>query len=137
MKQTPDMMKYAAFGVTALVPGMQYMVERMQRELDEFRGLIAQYQAGDTGKNPRRVAAGKKNNAWTGMTAAERSAEMKRRRAVGQRRNSAVSRWARMTKKQREEWKQKMLAGRKKSTKRVNGVIAASKAEHINGRAVA
>jgi hypothetical protein len=36
--------QFAQFGILSLIPGMQYMIERMQRELDELRKVITNAQ---------------------------------------------------------------------------------------------
>jgi hypothetical protein len=74
-----DVNRYAVSGMAAFLPGMQYMVELMQRQLDEFRQELALFQALDDKRTaPKKAAKG----AWAGMTAKERSAEMKRRFAA-------------------------------------------------------
>jgi len=83
---------FQQMGVAALIPGAQWLLERMQRELDELREMLSELQAGAA---PRRGhppkdgfnARGKplaKKGLWASMTAEERSAEMRRRALVAQ-----------------------------------------------------
>jgi hypothetical protein len=124
--------KYAQMGMAALLPGMQYMIERMQEQLDEMRLHLAALQ----GAPALAAKAETRGSSWKSLTPEERSAEMKRRRAVAGSRKGAAKRWAKMTKKQREEWKAKIQDGRKRA-KKVPTVAAAKAAGKLDGRAAA
>lgn len=117
MKSNPEQDRYAAMGVAALLPGMQYMVEIMQTKLDEMRTLLAHAQNGATRTRAKKSAGAQ--SGWAGMTPEERSIEMKRRQAVarakGGRGTAAATRWAKATQKQKAEWKAKMQAGRRRA----------------------
>jgi hypothetical protein len=127
-----ELRHYAASGMAAYLPGMVYMIELMQRELDEMRARLGQLQGTEEGPAGTR--------GWAGMTPEERSAEMRKRIAVRLRnkkkaeklhprdkahpdhakwiakmRRAQKTRFARMTKAEREDWKAKMAAGKKKT----------------------
>ena len=73
-------------GLAAMVPGMQYLIELMQAELDRMRDMLAgaaetqPRKAPSSGLNTKGKPVG--DSYWASMTAEERSAEMLRRRAV-------------------------------------------------------
>jgi hypothetical protein len=127
--------KFVQMGIATLMPGMQYMIERMQATLDEMRGQLARLQGAEEAEpvtSKRRVDAGKQG--WAGMSAEERSAEMRRRykvRAKKARASAAKSRWDEMSKKEREEWKHKMQAGRKKAERTARQVVDAAKQSRL------
>lgn len=77
--------RYLEMGMASLLPGMQYMVEQMQRMLDEFRAELAMLQAGHHGAKAR---AGK--GAWAGKSAEERH-EIAKRRWETRRRNAEAA----------------------------------------------
>lgn len=98
---------YAQMGMAALLPGFQYALELMQRQLDEFRATLAALQ---NGAAPAKRGPGRLRNAplpvagsgqltargtplkkgyWAQFTPEERVAEMRRRREV-QMANKAV-----------------------------------------------
>ena len=85
MKQPHEQNRYAAMGMAAMLPGLQYALELMQHQLDDFRAELARLQGGEA---PRakigrpKGSANKAKSGWENMTAEERSAEMKRRQAV-------------------------------------------------------
>ena len=159
MKHDENTNKYTQMGIAALLPGMQFMVEQMQRILEDQRLLLSSLQNGQPKrrgrtpqdqatdqvmsirpyppeavvhvKSPRRSAAGK--HGWAGMTAEERSAEMKRRVAarhanlhprdarhpehdqwIATMKRVQKKRWAAMTLKERAERQAKMQAGKAK-----------------------
>jgi hypothetical protein len=127
MTNAKDLNRYAASGMAAFLPGMQYMVELMQRQLDEFRAQLAIYQHGEAEAVPQRKqrkgSSGGKTY-WSKLSPEERSEEMQRRHEVRQiktrkliRMKAARTRWDRMTKAQRQEWQAKMVAGKKKNKK--------------------
>lgn len=98
-----DANQYAAMGMAALLPGLQYAVEMMQKNLDEFREQLAALQSGAKPTKAKRVVSeegraaiaegqrrrweqkqkgerGSKVKAyWARMTPEERAAEMRRR----------------------------------------------------------
>lgn len=69
MKATTD---FAQMGIAALLPGMQYAVDQMQKVLNDMREALGAPQ------NGRPPAKGKQGG-WEKMTSAQRSLEMKRR----------------------------------------------------------
>jgi hypothetical protein len=139
---------YAQMGMASLLPGMQYMVELMQKQLDEMRDHLAALQNGGApkrlGRPPKSAVAADSvraarrsgaSGAWANLTAEQRSEEMKRRQAVGRanakqadRKNGAATRWANLTKKARAEMLVKMQAGRRRNQARLKnaaGQVAA------------
>jgi hypothetical protein len=138
MKFNRETTTYAQMGMAALIPGMQYMIEHMQKELDsmrEYLGILqtADDDGGDKGpmKNPKRVKGSQ--GPWKDMTPEERSIEMRRRMAVarGEKparkqakpvKDSALSQerrkaWAALSPKKRKERLAKMAAGRQKTVR--------------------
>jgi hypothetical protein len=86
--------RFSEMGMAALLPGMQYMVDQMQAELDRLKQTLQAFQhyrsEADSGAAPRRGRPpGSKNSAWAGMTAAQRSAEMQRRQGIAAERRAA------------------------------------------------
>lgn len=103
-------MNYEQMGIAAMIPGMQHMIDLMQRELDSMREQLAQAQNGGNarsflnerkrGRPPKLIegsfrvdgesAAAKEfsrksrasSSFWAKMSAEERSAEMRRRGMV-------------------------------------------------------
>jgi hypothetical protein len=103
-------------GIAALLPGMQFMLDRMQAELDAMRDHLAVLQQGESTdssrKNPKRVAGGR--SGWS-SDPEERSREMRRRRALSKRKKQADGgrkRWAGMSKAAKADWLGKMQAGK-------------------------
>ena len=137
MKHDSELNRYAASGMAAYLPGMQYMIELMQHELDEFRNRLALLQEMKEpveGRKRGRPKGSGGSYGWEGMTPEERSAEMKRRMQVHKRKllvthpdhpdhakwvakmarlHRAV--WAKKTKAEKEAWKAKMAAGKVKA----------------------
>ena len=89
-------MNYEQMGIAAMIPGMQHMIDLMQRELDAMRAQLAQAQNGGSALDAvRKYKRGmplwveeefaRKSKAtggwWAKLTPEERSAEMKRRYA--------------------------------------------------------
>lgn len=95
-------MNYEQMGRACLIPGMQHMIDLMQRELDSMRAQLAQAQSGGSALDAVREAKARgpyrprtpltaeqefKRKAkatsgwWAKLTPEERSAEMKRRYA--------------------------------------------------------
>lgn len=70
-------------GQQFLLPGMTYMVERMQALVDEFRAALAA--GGAPKKRGRPKGLSPQAAYWAKMKPAERAAEMKRRGMVGRR----------------------------------------------------
>lgn len=73
---------YLQMGMAALLPGMQYMIERMQRELDSMRSQLAVLQAGHHGSVRDAIVEGKRASGWS-ADPEERKRDMARRRAKG------------------------------------------------------
>jgi len=134
---------YAQMGLATLIPGMQRMMELMQRELDSMRAQLAALQAPKPRKvttpgtvsRPRKVSTGARG--WP-ADPLERSNEMKRRQRVAAAKrathssdpnhpnhaawlkkvsNAAKSRWAKMSVRARKERLAAMQAGKAKSRK--------------------
>lgn len=121
-------------GMAAMLPGMQKMLDLMQKQVDEFRdalnGLSASPRrvegATKLGRPRKNVAAiqGRASSGWP-ADPAERSAEMKRRRAVAEKKKNAKlhprdkshpehAAWvAKMKKVQQKFWKGLTVAQRK------------------------
>jgi hypothetical protein len=100
MKATQDsgeLRRYAMSGMAAFLPGMQYMVELMQRQLDEFRLQLASMQGME---ELRSQSNGHAPHSWAGMTAEERSEEMQRR--VAKRKKKHRTGWEGMTAEERK-----------------------------------
>jgi hypothetical protein len=80
-----EMKDYSVFGIAALLPGMQHMVDLMQEQLDQFR---EQLEAAQTSKKRIGRPPGSVNKAqgpasfWAKMTPEQRRIEGQRRRAV-------------------------------------------------------
>jgi hypothetical protein len=138
--------RFAHMGMAAYLPGMQYMIELMQRELDGLRAQVALFQAAEAGgisRNSRRKSGkGQRSGPWANMTAEERSAEMKRRMAVRDKNKAAAAglnprdkdhpdhakwaarmakirkaAWNKKTKAEKEAWKTAMAAAKAKRNK--------------------
>ena len=89
--KTDDITKFGKFGLAALLPGMQYMLDLMQKELDQYRQALQETEEKpkSTRKPVVQLVNGKENDKLTGprsywykMTAEQRSAEMARRMKV-------------------------------------------------------
>jgi hypothetical protein len=127
MKVNPEQNRYAAMGVAALLPGMQYTIEVMQAKLDEMRALLAHVQESGAQPEPKSPRGGA---SWASLTPEERSTEMRRRMAVARGeakprtsvQSTALGRqrqkeWAAMSPRKRKERLAKMLAGRQAKMK--------------------
>lgn len=133
-----EIQKYEQFGIAAMLPGMVRAVELLQAQIDDMRARLEGLQIGNTKSAKRRgrppAATGEltvhgtplKPGYWASMTAEERSAEMRRRRAVQEKnkasqkakfveraRKGGQNRWASMTVKERKAHLAAMQAGRK------------------------
>ena len=80
--------KFEEMGIAALLPGMQYVLDKVQEELSRMRDLLAQSQNGSSGvmevpkKSSNKAKSTGSGNWWGKMTAEERSIEMRRRMKV-------------------------------------------------------
>lgn len=115
---------YEAMGRAALLPGIQYAVEQMQRMLDDMREALAGLQNGHAPKRvgrPRKSETDlfelRKKNAsanprgyWAKMTPEERSAEMARRMALGRKRKGEKEQAGKMPLKVGDEYTQAGVA---------------------------
>lgn len=76
-------MNYEQMGRACLIPGMQHMIDLMQRELDAMRAQLALAQNGGNALDAVREAKKKRKSPtggwWANKTPEERSAEMARR----------------------------------------------------------
>jgi hypothetical protein len=133
-----DVNRYAVSGMAAFLPGMQYMVELMQRQLDEFRQELALFQQLDDKralapeKSAVRVKVAK--GAWAGMTAEERSAEMKRRFAVRAAKKAAKLHPRDPRHPGHDAWRETMRAAQKK---RWNSMTQSQKKQQVRKMAKA
>lgn len=143
--------KYAQMGLAALLPGMQYMIEQMQCLLDEQRALLARLQddsqPGEKSLSVNRKRRAGAKNAWSGMTAEERSREMKRRIRMRAKKAHAASvmskdhpdhaKWAAKQRRARKKaWAAKSAAEKKRWVQAMQaGKAKAAAAPYVNGRA--
>jgi hypothetical protein len=136
--------RFAIQGMTVNLWGMELMLERMQGEVSNLRTLLALHHEFEGEQKPalseKRAQAGKRG--WGGMTAEERSAEMRRRIEVRKQNQAAAAglhprdpnhpnheewvakmskirkqTWAKKTKAEKEAWKAAMKAGKAKELK--------------------
>ena len=84
-------MDYQHMGMAALIPGMQFMLDRMQKELDDLRNVLAglQQKQKETEEPPKDLEdylwkrkSKTSKGYWAAMTSEQRSAEMRRRAKV-------------------------------------------------------
>lgn len=80
MRTDDELRHYAASGMAAYLPGMVYMIEIMQRELDAMRARLVSLQEPrrKMGRPPKAIVGAKLASGWP-ADPEERSAEMKRR----------------------------------------------------------
>ena len=85
--------EYIQMGIAALLPGMQYLIDKMQAQIDDFRQELARLQGTQPKKlgrppkeRPQNVESPARSRGsasyWAKMTPKERSAEMRRRQQV-------------------------------------------------------
>jgi hypothetical protein len=117
---------YAQMGIAALLPGMQYMIERMQSQLDEMRAHLSNLQNGHAAQTVKRPRKANRTSGWP-TDPEERKAEGARRMAVrmgkakpkGQKGPTALGierkkQWAAQTPKQRKARIAAMMAGKRR-----------------------
>lgn len=118
-----DMSRYVASGIAAYLPGAQMMLDWMQERLDELRADLRAFQQMEPAAAKRgRPAAVKgakldaRGTSWAGMSEEERSAEMKRRRALGERNKAAKAKLHPRDAAHPEHaaWREKMRAAQQK-----------------------
>jgi hypothetical protein len=89
--------------MASMIPGMQYMLERMQAELDVMRARLTAAQAVEArgvnaprlGRPPgKRGPGGPARSGWSNMTAEERKVEMRRRMALAAQKRNGTARAA-------------------------------------------
>ena len=121
MKQQTN---FEQMGKAALIPGMQYMLDMMQKQLDEFRAAL---------NGVSKIKERKPNTYWQSMTPEERSAEISRRHKVTlakshprnpdhpdhekwleKMRKGGKARWAKMTPTQKKSHLKAMNDGKKR-----------------------
>jgi hypothetical protein len=130
------MERFAEIGMKACLPGMQYLFERIGKELAEFQSMLKLMdELGGPRKvgRPRNVIPAEtsivpaieapefvsvrrsiaQKSSWAKMTPEERSAEMSRRRAVGQAKKTAKLHPRHPDHPEHEAWKGKLAQGRK------------------------
>lgn len=139
MKTKLEKTNYAQMGIAALLPGMQYMLERMERELDELRahlGLMQQEHGQPTnGASSKHAVAAR--SGWSDDPE-ERSREMKRRIHIAKLKQNPKDKghpehakwvakmsrirkrtWANKTPEQRAAWQKALKEGRKRKRQEV------------------
>lgn len=149
MKQaTPT--KYEQMGIAALLPGMTFAVELIQKQLDEMRaqltGIVFSAEKRAVGrpkgsKNKRMAAGGQ---SWAGLTPEERSAEMKHRMALAKK-NKAAQQAAPVNGKDpkyvaagKAAWTSRSKKAQREHIARMKAALAAKRAaqaKHVNGAA--
>lgn len=131
----PDAMsKYAQIGIRALLPGMRYMLELMERAFQEQQDLLALMQQVepamasqatqvflDLSRGRQKAVAPpekapKTKSGWSDDPE-ERKAEMKRRMKKRKMHKAAVARWENKTKAQKAEQLRKMAQGKVRAEK--------------------
>jgi hypothetical protein len=105
-KTTTTNTTYEQMGIAALIPGMQHMLTLMQAQLDEVRASLAALQDDPEDSGHSRIRRKVMNHYWASMTAEQRSAEMRRRHAVGRKRKHLHPRDPKHP--EHEAWKAKM-----------------------------
>jgi len=131
-KKDAETITYAQMGMAAMLPGMVHMLELMQAEVDNMRAQLAAMQNGAIRRRgPGRPKVEKKNG-WP-VDPAARSREMKRRRAVADKRLKAEGRatvleqlskqrkkaWAALPAKEKKRRLAAMVAGRRPKLEKV------------------
>lgn len=140
----------SAAAMQALIPGFGLAVEMLNEFLEELSlraaaasgqgAALAAPEPGEalrvrTPRSARNASAipdairGKRLSYGWPEDPEERSAEMKRRQAVARSKKQsqgAKNRWARMTKKQRDEWYRKITAGRAKAKRAAKKIAKAA-----------
>src|SRR5215471_19036285 len=115
--------QFSRMGMAAMLPGMQYMVEMMQRQLDEFRERLNAYQP-KRGR-PRKHPVESLFDEATGQRLHPRDAQHPEHAAwLAQVRESNAAKWASLSPKQRKQRIAKMGASqkRKRSPKTTGGL---------------
>lgn len=151
MEETPN---YTQMGIAALIPGAQYVLAKIEGELDKLRAMLAAAQANGAGsardyieaEAPRKPDG--RGSSWQGMTREERKAEG-RRRAQKARENKAAKeanaprhpsdprhpaheKWiANLRASQKKYWASKSKAARKAQIKKMHEGKAAKKAQGL------
>jgi hypothetical protein len=117
------MTTYQQIGIAAMLPGMQHMITLMQAELDSLRAQLGEIQEPAGAGRPAGSKAAPGRSGWPDDPE-ERSAEMKRRKAVAEAKKkrakigkSAKKRWETMSFKQRKERLAALAAGKIKAMK--------------------
>jgi hypothetical protein len=141
MKKNDDneLRRWAEIGMKVCLPGMEYLYERIGKELDEFKTLLNLMQELKGKQAPvksLRHSVGAKSG-WSKMTAEERKIEMRRRMEISRRNKAAklgprdkthpdhaqwaakISRirkraWSKLTPSQKKARLTKMAEGKKK-----------------------
>lgn len=159
-RKTEDVSRYALSGMAAFLPGMQYMVELMQRQLDEFREELAYMQGlgGEPEAEPEPVAkkigrpsGGAAKSGWS-ADPKERKAEMARRMAVAATKKATHPRdpnhpkhaqwvrnlqksskayWGRLSKAEKEQKLASMVAARSKPKLKKKAAPVTTVREHL------
>ena len=121
MKKTigdKDVSRFVAGGMAAFLPGMVYMAEliseTMQDVIDSLKRDLGMFQEMD--ERPAKKKKDRRGSSWAGLSAEERSAEMKRRRAIGEAKKASAAKLHPRDAAHpgHEAWLEKMRAAQKK-----------------------
>jgi hypothetical protein len=117
----PELRSYAQMGMAAMLPGMEYALELMQRQINEIRESLSHLQQLD--HTARNLPAKRQTKGWSDDPE-ERRAEMARRMQVarakvkGQTLSDQRKReWQQMSPRKRKARLAAMAAGKNKSRK--------------------
>jgi hypothetical protein len=112
MRSKNENATYAQMGVAALLPGMQFMIDRMQAELDTMRTLLTGLQEDGGSVKRGRPAKSRVNHMGWPADPEERKAEMRRRMKVRAAKKATHPRDPNHP--EHEQWVAKMSAATKK-----------------------
>jgi len=114
MKKQALNSKYEMFGRASLIPGMRYMIEQMQAELNRMTAMLQGFQETEESINPAETTTEEEAprnprsaNYWAKLSPEQRKAEMKRRMgkdtaaAAAKRAKITKSYWAKMSPEER------------------------------------
>lgn len=122
MATDDELRSYAQMGMAAMLPGMEYALELMQRQINEMRAGLAHLQ--DLDKYARNAPKPKRRSSGWPDDPEERKKEMQRRQRVARKKSGTTAKkmstaakrhWDKMTPRQRKTRLAAMLAGRKKN----------------------
>jgi hypothetical protein len=134
MSLDDEVRTYAQMGMAAMLPGMEYALELMQRQIDEIRARLAELQEAD--RSARNAPAPKRARPTGGWPeeAAARKREMARRMTVAR----AKAKGEKISQAQRKTWDEMSPRKRKQRLAAMAaGKAANKKKHHVNGAAAA